>query len=150
MDTMEDYLWLLAVAGGAVLLGAALAYGVLQQRLLLASEQDRQDARVRSLYSNGSDAGGGRCHDGPHWPGLRTGPLLLAVIFIVVGCAFGHYVASQSTARFLRSRVKKSGTRNRPGRSTKERCQANSSWCSVNDAAVGFGRAIPERISGGA
>lgn len=46
MDGTEDYFWLLAVAGGAMLLGAALAYGVLKQKPLSASEQDRQDARV--------------------------------------------------------------------------------------------------------
>lgn len=98
MDTMEDYFWLLAVAGGALLLGAALAYGVLRQRPLSASEQERQDARVRSLYGNESHSGGGRSRDGSDRPRSRTGPLVLAVIFIVVGCALGYYVASQSTA----------------------------------------------------
>ena len=98
MDAMEDYLWLFAVAGGALLLGAALVYGVLRQRPLSASEQDRQKKRVRSFYGKEDLAGGGRSRDGSDQPRSRTGPLALAVIFIVVGCALGYYVAVQSTA----------------------------------------------------
>ena len=98
MDTMEDWFWLFAVAGGALLLGAALAYGVLRQRALPASEQDRQNEQVRSLYGNESPSSADRSHDGSDRSRSRAGPLVVATIFIVVGCVLGYYVASQPTA----------------------------------------------------
>lgn len=98
METIEDYFWLFAVAGGALLLGAALAYGVLRQRPLSAAEQDRQNEQVRSLYGHDSHSGMGRSRDGSDRSRSRTGPLIVAVVFIVAGCALGYYVANQSTA----------------------------------------------------
>ena len=98
MGSMEEYRWLVAVAGGALLLGAALVYGVLRQRPLSASEQERQDRQVRSLYGDKSPSGDGRSRDGSDRRRTRIGPLVLAVVFIVVGCAFGYYVVNQPTA----------------------------------------------------
>lgn len=98
MDAMEDYLWLFAVAGGALLLGAVLAYGVLRQRPLSVSEQDRQDKRVRSLYGDENPSGQSRSVDGSDRPRARTAPLILAMIFVVASCALGYYVATQPGA----------------------------------------------------
>ncbi|WP_087005374.1 hypothetical protein [Rhizobium sullae] len=47
---IADYLWLFAIAGGAFLLGCAIAYGMLTNRKLSHSEQDAQDRKVRKLY----------------------------------------------------------------------------------------------------
>lgn len=93
---MEEYLWLFAVVGGAFLLGAALIYGVLRQRPLSPDEQDRQNQKVRSLYGEGH-AYQAAPSDGADRRRSRIGPLVLALVFIAVGCALGYYVATQST-----------------------------------------------------
>lgn len=98
MNTMEDYLWLFAVVGGTMLLGLVLVYGVLRQRPLSASEQDRQDRQVRSLYGNESLSAAGRSRDGSDRPRTRIMPLLVATIVIAASCALGYYVANQSSA----------------------------------------------------
>jgi hypothetical protein len=46
---MENYIWLIVVAGGALALGAALAFGVLQRRLT-PGEKHAQDEKVQRLY----------------------------------------------------------------------------------------------------
>lgn len=46
---MENYIWLIVVAGGALALGAALAFGVLQRRLT-PEEKHAQDEKVERLY----------------------------------------------------------------------------------------------------
>lgn len=98
MDTLENYLWLFAVAGGALFLCAALIYGVLRQRPLSESEQDQQNKQVRNLYGKDTPSGGGRARDASDRRRSRTGPLVLAVLFIMIGCALGYYVASQPSA----------------------------------------------------
>lgn len=98
MGSIEDYFWLFVVAGGALLLGVALVYGVLHQRRLSTFEQGQQNERVRSLYGDATPSDGERSRDGSDRPRSRTGPLVLAVILVVVGSAFGFYVAGQSTA----------------------------------------------------
>jgi hypothetical protein len=47
---MIDFLWLLAVAGGPILLGAALVYAILRQRRLTSSERRRQLGAEDELY----------------------------------------------------------------------------------------------------
>lgn len=48
---MIDYLWLFAVAGGAAILGVAIAYGLARQRKLHPREKEFQEQRVRRLYN---------------------------------------------------------------------------------------------------
>jgi hypothetical protein len=45
-----DHLWLFATAGGAFILGCAIAYAMLKSQRLSADEQARQDRKVRELY----------------------------------------------------------------------------------------------------
>ncbi|MBB4273989.1 hypothetical protein [Rhizobium mongolense] len=45
---VAEYLWLFAIAGGAFLLGCAIAYGMLTNRS--RSEQDALDRKMRKLY----------------------------------------------------------------------------------------------------
>lgn len=47
---MIDYLWLVAVAGGPLLLAAAFIYALLRQRRLTASERDAQLDAEDKLY----------------------------------------------------------------------------------------------------
>ncbi|WP_200943889.1 hypothetical protein [Rhizobium sp. Leaf371] len=47
---MENYLWLFATAGGAAILGLALAFGLSSQRKLSRDERERQAERVEDLY----------------------------------------------------------------------------------------------------
>ncbi|WP_198935178.1 hypothetical protein [Pararhizobium arenae] len=47
---MENYIWLFATAGGAFLLGAVLAFGVLRQKRLRPADKRRQDEKVKRLY----------------------------------------------------------------------------------------------------
>jgi len=47
---MADYLWLFVVAGGAVLLGLAIAFAVARQRRLPPAEKRMQDETVERLY----------------------------------------------------------------------------------------------------
>jgi hypothetical protein len=95
---MVENLWLFAVAGGALLLGAALVYGVLSQRRLSPSEQYRQNEKVRSFYGKPGTPGAERPEDDTDQRRTRIGPLVLALVFIVVGCAVGYYVVAQPTA----------------------------------------------------
>ncbi|WP_315927853.1 hypothetical protein [Mesorhizobium sp. SP-1A] len=48
---MADYLWLFATGGGAIILGAAIAYALLRGRRLTHGEQAAQDRKVDKLYS---------------------------------------------------------------------------------------------------
>jgi hypothetical protein len=43
-------LWLIAIAGGALLLGLALAYAQMNNRRLTGAEKTAQDEKVRELY----------------------------------------------------------------------------------------------------
>jgi hypothetical protein len=47
---MENDVWLFATAGGAAILGAALAYGLMRQKRLTRREQMHQDEKVEDLY----------------------------------------------------------------------------------------------------
>jgi hypothetical protein len=47
---VAEYLWLFAIAGGAFLLGCAIAYGMLTNRKLSRSEQDAPNSKMRKLY----------------------------------------------------------------------------------------------------
>jgi len=47
---MEDYFWLFATAGGAALLGLAIAYAMMRQRHLRPLEKEMQDEKVERLY----------------------------------------------------------------------------------------------------
>ncbi|WP_200934681.1 hypothetical protein [Rhizobium sp. Leaf341] len=47
---MENYVWLFATAGGAAILGLALAYGLSTQRRLSRTEKEQQDNKVEDLY----------------------------------------------------------------------------------------------------
>lgn len=98
MGSMADYFWLFAIAGGVLILGIALAYGVLRQKPLSASERDRQDRGVRSLYGNESRSDGARSPAAAGRRRSKIGPLVFALVFVVVGCTIGYYVATLSTA----------------------------------------------------
>ncbi|MBE0692161.1 MAG: hypothetical protein IH590_03525 [Aquamicrobium sp.] len=52
---MADLFWLFATAGGAVILGMAIAYALLTRRRLTRSEQRAQDRKVDQLYSEPED-----------------------------------------------------------------------------------------------
>ncbi|WP_210252000.1 hypothetical protein [Sinorhizobium saheli] len=45
-----DYLWLLATAGGAFALGAAVAYAIMRQRPLPPAAREAQKRKVEELY----------------------------------------------------------------------------------------------------
>lgn len=45
-----DYLWLLATAGGAFALGAAVAYAIMRQRPLPPAAREAQQRKVEELY----------------------------------------------------------------------------------------------------
>jgi hypothetical protein len=47
---MENYLWLFATAGGAAILGLAIAYAVMRQKRLDPVEKQMQDDKVKHLY----------------------------------------------------------------------------------------------------
>ncbi len=47
---MAEMFWLFAIAGGAAILGAAIAYALLVRRRLTPGEQRAQDRKVDSLY----------------------------------------------------------------------------------------------------
>lgn len=51
---MIDNLWLVAVALGPVLLGAALIYAMMRRRRLTRSEELQQDASLQDLYEKPS------------------------------------------------------------------------------------------------
>lgn len=95
---MEGYVWLLVVAGGTLLLGAALVYGVVRQRPLSPSEKIRQDREVRKLYGQEGHDRGSSATDGADRANTRIWPLVLAVVFILLGSALGYWVANQSAA----------------------------------------------------
>ena len=45
-----DYLWLLVTAGGAFILGAAVAYAVMKQKPLPPAAKEAQKRKVEELY----------------------------------------------------------------------------------------------------
>lgn len=47
---MENYLWLILVAGGAATLGLALAYAMLKNRKLTPEERQMQAEETRKIY----------------------------------------------------------------------------------------------------
>ncbi|MCL6705426.1 hypothetical protein M8R20_00290 [Pseudomonas sp. R2.Fl] len=47
---MIDFLWLLAVAGGPLLLAAAFVYAIFRQRRLSSGERRRQHVAENELY----------------------------------------------------------------------------------------------------
>ncbi len=59
-----DVLWLIIVALGPVVLGALIAYALLQRRRFTAAEQTRQDNATRQVYRDDSPPGEPK-------PGLR-------------------------------------------------------------------------------
>lgn len=48
-----EYLWLFTTAGGALILGAVLAYVITHNRRLSASDKAKRDAKTRRLYHEG-------------------------------------------------------------------------------------------------
>jgi len=51
--TMTTFLWVLVVAGGPVLLGAVMAYGMMKSRRLSRRENELRDEAIREMYSSG-------------------------------------------------------------------------------------------------
>lgn len=51
-----DNIWLIATAGGAFVLGAAIAYGIMRNRKLSGGERAAQDRKVRDLYAKDNPA----------------------------------------------------------------------------------------------
>lgn len=49
---LMDYLWLLATAGGAFALGAAVAYAIMRQRPLPPAEKEAQRRKIGELYEH--------------------------------------------------------------------------------------------------
>jgi len=47
---MMDVMWLLATAGGALVLGLTIVFAVSRRRRLSAAEKSRQGRRVNELY----------------------------------------------------------------------------------------------------
>lgn len=47
---MENYIWLFAIAGGAAMLGLALAFAVSRQKKLSSDDKRLQDQQVNRLY----------------------------------------------------------------------------------------------------
>lgn len=47
---MTTFLWLLVVAGGPLLIGLVLAYGMLNRRRLTAREEIKREEAIRDLY----------------------------------------------------------------------------------------------------
>jgi len=45
-----DYLWLFATAGGAFILGAAVAYAILRQKPLRPAAKEAQKQKIDELY----------------------------------------------------------------------------------------------------
>ncbi|MCA1439512.1 hypothetical protein I6F07_04605 [Ensifer sp. IC4062] len=52
---LMDYLWLLVTAGGAFVLGAALAYAVMRQKRLPPAVKEAQNRKVRKLYGESQE-----------------------------------------------------------------------------------------------
>ena len=48
---MENIAWLFAIAGGAFVLGAVIAFALMRQRRLRPDEARAQDATIDRLYS---------------------------------------------------------------------------------------------------
>ncbi|GAB1580353.1 MULTISPECIES: hypothetical protein [Phyllobacteriaceae] len=48
----ENFLWFLIVAGGPVLLGALIAYGMMKTRRLRRDEREARDRATRKLYGD--------------------------------------------------------------------------------------------------
>jgi hypothetical protein len=49
-EAMTEVLWLLIVAGGPILIGLAIAYGIFNRRTLTAEEKAAQRDSVDHLY----------------------------------------------------------------------------------------------------
>jgi hypothetical protein len=98
MEAIEEHFWLFAVAGGALLLGAVLLFGMVMQKPLSPSLQARQDQQVRAFYGKDNTPHTGKSIDGSDQRKSRIGPLALALLFIALGCAVGYFAANQPTA----------------------------------------------------
>ena len=57
---MADNFWFIVVAVGPILLGAAIAYALLQRRRLTAKEKRQQEEAIEELYDK--PAGGREPH----------------------------------------------------------------------------------------
>lgn len=51
-----DYLWLIVVMLGPILLGGAIVFAVMRQRRLSGRERSNQDAATRELYQKDEEA----------------------------------------------------------------------------------------------
>ena len=51
MEQSGSYLWLIVVLGGAILLGAAIAYGMYRSRRRSLAEQIHTEAATRDEYA---------------------------------------------------------------------------------------------------
>jgi hypothetical protein len=47
---MTTFMWLMVLAGGPIILGCAIAYGIMRQRKLTSSEEQRRDDAIKDLY----------------------------------------------------------------------------------------------------
>jgi hypothetical protein len=47
---MTTFLWLLVIAGGPVLIGLVLAYGMMRSRRLTRVEEDARERAVEDMY----------------------------------------------------------------------------------------------------
>jgi len=81
-----------------MVLGAVLIWAVLHQHPLSGREQLRQNQRVRGLYGIGQAPEASRPTDRSDQPRSRSKPLMVAIVLVLVGCAFGYYVATQPAA----------------------------------------------------
>lgn len=52
---MTEMFWLFATAGGAAILGVAIAYALLSRRRLTYAEKSAQERKVRQLYREGGN-----------------------------------------------------------------------------------------------
>jgi len=52
---MTTVLWLLVVAGGPLLIGIVLAYGMLNRRRLTPSEDAKRNQAIRKMYNSESN-----------------------------------------------------------------------------------------------
>jgi hypothetical protein len=48
---MTTFMWILVVAGGPLVLGLAIAYGMYNQRRLTAREEHRRDKAIKDMYN---------------------------------------------------------------------------------------------------
>jgi formate-dependent nitrite reductase membrane component NrfD len=52
---MADYLWLIVLIVGPIILGALIAFGMMERRKLSNTERNMRDAKTRKLYLDNSD-----------------------------------------------------------------------------------------------